>query len=693
MSAVLTRDVIGVLRAKAREMPMSFARLRVPIVVSAVLGLLGLFVGTADAQVSVPGNYGSIQAAINAVMDGSLPDGTRIDVQPGTYFEVLLVANTSRSMTVRGVGGPSATVVDAGGRNAPALNVIGATGQVAFRGLTFRNAATSIDGGGFLIRESSPSLVDCIFESNSAHNGGGGALFASNATFTGCIIRSNSALHFGGGVYIVQGSRPTFTATDIVGNTSGTGGAGVGNNGAGGGVFAHDSSPSFRGVRIDGNSSKFAGGGLFHLGVFGSSYGRAMLTVEDSEVADNVSNQFPGEPNPAEGGGMHVEDNATATLNRVRILRNRAGTGGGLNAHRGRYDVLDSVIDSNQATIGFGGGVSSSSNFSSPQMPASIINLTTTLVRNNTAALGGGVAVVGDNFSSQKASVSLTSSVVSGNRSQSQGGGMLVSLTILTAANSLIMNNSVTGGDNPYGGGLLIASASAATISATTFADNTAGQHGGGIFVNDNSTIDMSGSHVYSNTSGTRGAGLFVGGGQSGIVQNNIIADNTGPQPIAQINEDACSSVTYPNNLITPTAFSGCSTLASRAPGTDSTSAPRFAKFLAVPSAGTTTTLAWSVARATSVTIDGVGTWNSPNNSPTGTADVTPASSTTFSLTAAATETNGGNYGPVTASFVVVQPPPAPRNLRILKTPLTRATRKVGGARFSTDAGVRFCCG
>ncbi len=253
-------------------MAWSLSHLHIRITVSALALVLAPFIGTADAQVNVPGNYATIQSAINAVLSGALPDGTRIDVQPGTYFEVLSVANTSRSIVVSGVGGPAATIVDAGGRNAPVLNVLRATGAIVFTGLTFRKAATSVEGGGFLIREASPSLVDCIFESNSAYRGGGGALFASNATFTRSIIRNNSASHFGGGVYVTQGSRPVFTNTDILGNVSGTGGPGVGNNGAGGGVFSHDSSPTFRDSRINANSSKFAAGGLFHQGVFGSPY-------------------------------------------------------------------------------------------------------------------------------------------------------------------------------------------------------------------------------------------------------------------------------------------------------------------------------------------------------------------------------------------------------------------------------------
>ena len=194
------------------------------------------------------------------------------------------------------------------------------------------------------------------------------------------------------------------------------------------------------------------------------------------------------------------------------------------------------------------------------------------------------------------------------------------------------------------------------------------------------------------------GGGLFVGSGQSGTIQSSIIADNTGTQLNGQIHEDACSSVTYPNNLITSTAFFGCASLASRAPGTDSTSKPRFAKFLAVPSDGVTTTLAWSVARASSVTIAGVGTWNSPNNSPTGTVDVTPGPSATYSLAATASSANGGNYGSVTVGTVGVVPAPTSFSDSVIHVGFSleiRWQRKVISIRrgFSpkVDAGYPAC--
>ena len=132
--------------------------------------------------------------------------------------------------------------------------------------------------------------------------------------------------------------------------------------------------------------------------------------VEDSELTGNVSSPYPGQ-NPSEGGAMHIEDNASATLVRARVVGNYANTGGGLNAYRGRYDIFDSVIDSNQATNGFGGGIAATSNtVAQPARPASIVNLTQTLVRRNYASGGGGgIAIVGDNFSGFRANVSLVS--------------------------------------------------------------------------------------------------------------------------------------------------------------------------------------------------------------------------------------------------------------------------------------------
>ena len=615
---------------------------------------------SAASAVSVPSNYPTIQSAINAVVSGSLPDGSTIDVQTGTYFEALVVTNTARSFKVRVDGPTGGVVVDAAGKNTAALTIINATGQITLSGIVFRHGSQGV-GAGFFIQASSPTLNNCVFELSAAGAGGGGALYTSNAIFSGCTIRNNTAVATAGGVLIAAGSRPVFTACTIVSNASGTGEF----DGVGGGVQSLDSSPTFRGSHINGNTSVFAAGGIYHAGSFGSPHGTATLTIEDSEIANNMSVPFGAAYSPADGGGIHIENNAIATLTRVHVHVNTANTGGGLSAYRARYDIVDSLIESNQAAArsdggavqgGFGGGIAASStNVTSPPQPASIVNLTGTMVRNNMSITGGGVVVTGD--VGLPATLTLNGSVIDSNATQGQGGGILMSRANLTATNSMIIRNHVAGDPvAPFGGGLLISMVSSATVTGTTIAHNNASVFGGGIFMDQTASLSMSASNVYDNTAGTRGSGIFVGpnGTQSGTLHNNTIADNADPQQHSQIHEEACSTITYQNNTITPSPmFSGCPTIATRTSGNNSNT-PSFAQFLAVPTAGTTSILVWSVARATSVTIAGVGTFS---GLPTGSTDVTPAASTTYSLSAS---TPSGPVGPFIASVTIVLPPTAP---------------------------------
>ena len=171
------------------------------------------------------------------------------------------------------------------------------------------------------------------------------------------------------------------------------------------------------------------------------------------------------------------------TLTRARILRNVAGTGGGLNSYRARYDVVDSVIDSNRTNLaaGFGGGIAAQSNYAaSDGVAPSYIALTRTLVRNNTALMpsgvGGGIVVGGDGFNaSVRATLTVIDSVVDGNRSTIQGGGIHANVTDLTVINSIIIRN--TTGD--IGGGILVLGTNRDIGQSTIARDNTAGQFGG----------------------------------------------------------------------------------------------------------------------------------------------------------------------------------------------------------------------
>ena len=646
-----------------------------------VRGLLAgaalLCAAVATEAATVPGDYASIQAAIDAVVSGALPDGTVINILPGTYAERLTIGATTRTFTLRGTAGAASTIVDAG-QAGTALTINGASGVVTVRGLTFRNGARPNGvGGGFVFTNTSPAIVQCVFELNTASAGAGGVLTTSNATFTSTAIRNNTTTSRAGGLLIQTYSSPVFTQVDITGNASGTGSGGVGNQAVGGGVQSVDSSPTFRGSRITGNSSKFAGGGIYHAGSFGVAPFR--LTLDDTEVSDNVSAPYtPADP-PAEGGGIHIEDNVVAALTRVKVARNRANTGGGLNAYRARYDLVDTVVEGNvangRADGGIGGGITASStNVSVPARPASVLTLTRSLVRNNTGITGGGVVVTGD--IGLPATLSMADSVIDSNTAQALGGGVHISRTNMSAANSMIIRNSVAGGTSPFGGGLLITTISAATLTNSTIAANSATVYGGGIFMDSETVLNLTSSNIYDNVAPANGGGggLFVGpnGTNAATVQNSTIADNTGyqviehrgcPLPYSRLT----SNVITPRSGSTDLYASFCGTLTSisqlNAGGsglaTGNTSAvPRFAHVLAVPGNGTSTTLVWSIARASSVTFTGSAT--PPSNLPTGAVDLGLTANSAYSVSAS---TASGAIGPVFVAVTYV-PPPAGATLR-----------------------------
>ncbi len=634
-------------------------------VLSAALWIMGSGAGFAQT-VKVPGNYSSIQAAINAVVNGSAPNGSTIEVQAGTYAEALLINTTSKSLTLRGVSGPAATIVNASGKSTSALRILKASGAIRVEGLAFRGG-TGVPGigGGFTLEDSSPALVNVVFENNTGYDAGGGVMSRSNPLFRDCFIRNNTAARFGGGVVISTGSRPIFTNCQIRDNISGTGGAGAGNIGSGGGVHVNDASPTFRGCLITGNQSKFAAGGILHMGIFGSAYGPAILVLEDTEVSSNISSRYSAADNPAEGGGVHVEDNAVGYLIRSRIANNTANTSGGLSSYRARYEITSSTIEGNhaqdsQGVGGFGGGIGiSSNNVSMPLRQAASLLMIDSAVRSNDARSGAGIFATGDQMcgsttpscnpaSATRATVQIADSLIDGNQAGFQAGGLRLDRVDLTITNSHIIRNTVTASGSSFGGGMLMALGSRASLTGVTIAANSAVDFGGGLFIDDGAVLNMAQSRIYRN-SATSGGGLYVGnnGPPSGTIQSSIVSDNSH----YQIHEQACAPLqrtilTYQNNVIAPSTgqsdlfFSTCgggtssisafnSLPSGRASG--NISAPtNFSSFLASPKVGSTV-LSWVVSHVSSVTIAGLGNFSGD----TGSTVATPATSTTFTLTAA----------------------------------------------------------
>lgn len=615
----------------------------------------------AAATVTVPGSYPTIQAAI----DGA-PDGSVIQIAPGVYHEHLVLSSISRTLTLRGnPSNPSTVVVDGSGKNDTIVLVISCDSNLTIEGITVRGGRGGHDGygGGLFMAKSGATFRHCVFQDNRTQGDGGGAFVVNGGgVFEDCVFDGNSAGRYGGGVLVNgshNGASPiVFNRCQFVNNVSGTADA---VQGWGAGLYVTDSSPLIIGSLIQGNVSKYAAGGIALLGHDGTE--RSVMTVVDTIVANNQASPG-GSPARADGGGIHVEANATLQLERSWIHDNVAHSGGGISLYQAVVDVRDSLIEGNQATplpgiASYGGGVWASSVSTSVTIrPASVVSIARSTVRNNTADIAAGLFAQGDfsGLTSNTATLTIGDSIVAGNTASSDSAGVLVDRATATITRSHLLDNRALG---TWGGGLSAIGSSVVRVEDTTIAGNQAATLGGGILLDQGSNLVVTGSRIVHNRASTTPP---LGGGAiaatdiagptadrpTGSVTNSILGDN-GVRP--QIWEASCdaahrSTITYQNNTISGDVYfrncdPGASTVAqfNAIPGKASgntVGVPSFASFAAAPTSirsGWSSVLAATAPNVGSLSVNGgVGALTAPAD----TADVSPAATTTYTLSPSA---------------------------------------------------------
>ncbi|UCC21809.1 MAG: right-handed parallel beta-helix repeat-containing protein [Planctomycetota bacterium] len=248
----------------------------------------------------VPSEYGTIQAGIDAAVDGD-----RVIVAPGTY-----TGDGNRNLdfggkaiTVRSANGPESCIIDCG-------NVFGKRGfyfhtgegpNSVVRGFTIkrgRKEGYDPKGGGIYCDGSSPTIEDCIITDNLAaysyFAAGGGicCTSSSNPAIINCKIKNNithglnpgdfgfpGGPAYGGGIYSSSDSHPTIENCIIIFNTA------IGGSGFGAG----------------------ASGGDAHGGGF---CGRA--TIKNSTISNNSAVGGFGDPaGVSYGGGVYCSSSPT----------------------------------------------------------------------------------------------------------------------------------------------------------------------------------------------------------------------------------------------------------------------------------------------------------------------------------------------------------------------------------------------
>ncbi len=210
----------------------------------------------------------------------------------GSYFLSQSLDLQNKAITIRGQGGPIATVLDGAGipGEAGIIADSGETAATVFEGFQLRNfhRGTTIgnQGAGITILNSSPTIRDCWFESNSAYRGAAMWIFNSTSIIEDCRFVGNASTHQGGAVF-TDSSAPTFSRCYFEGNTANYGGA-----------FTNFSS-SAKIVNVAdcvfyGNSALFGYGGAL------SSHFAGGILIQRSRFISNAA--------PTYGGAIFIDD-------------------------------------------------------------------------------------------------------------------------------------------------------------------------------------------------------------------------------------------------------------------------------------------------------------------------------------------------------------------------------------------------
>lgn len=278
------------------------------------LAIAAAFVATSAASAAdrlVPGQYATIQAAINASSNGDV-----VQVSPGTYSE--LIRFYGKAITVRATGAATNTFIDGGQLGTTVKFANSETAASVLEGFTVRNGKAAV-GGGMYINSASPTIRNCVISGNTALDRGAGVAVVNGLpTFTTCTFSSNVATERGGGAYLMVNSDVVFTQCTFNSNL-----ARNRNGGSNGGAVAAENGadPTFNYCTFNTNKAEpdsgytgNASGGAVWLGSSGSFEG---CVFEANSASCRYSYEYAYLA--AEGGAVYA---ASATIRNCSFTSN-----------------------------------------------------------------------------------------------------------------------------------------------------------------------------------------------------------------------------------------------------------------------------------------------------------------------------------------------------------------------------------
>jgi predicted outer membrane repeat protein len=418
-----------------------------------VAGLLLLVLGwpaSADTFF-VPQDFPTIQAAINAAVDGD-----SVIIQSGTYTERL--DTLGKRIMINGVAVNPPTILGTPG--GPVIRVRPTPGQVGvvqLMNLTVRDGDAALGGAIQVDAGARLHLFNSRLWQNEAAAGGAIVLGINSFAFIrDCDFWQNSSDSDGGAIYALSGADVRIEDTLFEANTAvGSGGALRMSPGAvelGPGVrFLRNTAAEGGAVSVFPGAELTASQVIFDRNVASGSDGGGAIFAEGAVVSTSgcsfLSNSASGP-----GGGMRLVDSANADSFADLFQSNTANSGGGIQAAGASFVSNIAQFIGNQA-VQNGGAISSTSGSGT----SSVLRLYNARLRANSAGLEGGA--INMSYTSVGSPVNaeflLANSVVHGNNAGGGTGGIVMATLLLgggmvtpTVVNSVIASNTGTNATN-----------------------------------------------------------------------------------------------------------------------------------------------------------------------------------------------------------------------------------------------------
>jgi predicted outer membrane repeat protein len=358
------------------------------LLVCVVVLCYGMFITCQAVEIRVPGDYDTIQAAVDASENGD-----EVIVANGTYRgEGNRDLNfQGKAITVRSAQGAEKCILDCGGTEADPhrafLFTAGEDDNLIVDGFTITQGYQT-SGGAVYLSGSSPVIQNCYFLTNHAAQYGGAIECYNycNPMISYCAFQDNSG-GIGAGIFCAN-SNPVIQHCTFTNN--------IATSGGGGGIGCYTASPEIRYCTFIGNSASEGGG---------------ILCEQDSDP-NILFCTFTGNTVTHFGGGISVRNDCDAFIHGCHIYNNVAGSyGGGIFFTQGVPTIQNSLIAGNTSEFE-GGGISCY------QGEVTIINCS--IMKNRSLAAGGGISC------RWLSDVLLANSIVWGNASSLQGDQIAV---------------------------------------------------------------------------------------------------------------------------------------------------------------------------------------------------------------------------------------------------------------------------